>query len=135
MKRFRPPKKLFGGRVRTSTVALSVLFAAVLALYLVVRPPPETGPSSRAASDERQEQTDRSTSTETNPNEGGETDTAPSEGSPGTSPPTETSPGGETPPDETSPGSGSDEGGSPANPPEAPPDSGGQEKGGSSNSP
>ena len=37
MKRFRPPKKLFDGRVRTSTVALSLLFVAVLALYLVVR--------------------------------------------------------------------------------------------------
>lgn len=36
----RVPPRLFGGRVRTSTVALVVAFLAVLELYLMVRPAP-----------------------------------------------------------------------------------------------
>lgn len=36
----RLPATLFRGRVRTSTVLLSLLFVAVFALYLEVRPPP-----------------------------------------------------------------------------------------------
>lgn len=36
----RPPAKLPGGRLRTSTVVLSVVFAATPALYLLVRPVP-----------------------------------------------------------------------------------------------
>jgi hypothetical protein len=51
----RMPKELFDGRVRTSTVLLCVLFAGALALYLVVRSPPETSPSSRSGSTEQVE--------------------------------------------------------------------------------
>lgn len=36
----RLPATLLHGRVRTSTLLLSLLFVAVLALYLEVRPPP-----------------------------------------------------------------------------------------------
>jgi hypothetical protein len=36
----RLPARLLSGRLRTSTLLLSLLFAAVLALYLEVRPPP-----------------------------------------------------------------------------------------------
>jgi cytoskeletal protein RodZ len=36
----RIPHKLFGDRVRTSTVLLSLLFVAVFVLYLFVRPTP-----------------------------------------------------------------------------------------------
>ena len=49
----RVPEKLLGGRIRTSTATLLALFLSFLALYVVVRPPPETGPSSRAAQAER----------------------------------------------------------------------------------
>jgi hypothetical protein len=34
----RPPKPVRGGRFRTSTVVLVVLFAGLLALYVIVRP-------------------------------------------------------------------------------------------------
>jgi hypothetical protein len=36
----RLPATLLNGRLRTSTLLLSVLFVAVLALYIEVRPPP-----------------------------------------------------------------------------------------------
>jgi hypothetical protein len=39
----RLPPTLFGGRVRTSTLLLSLLFVATFALYLEVRPPPTGG--------------------------------------------------------------------------------------------
>ena len=42
----RLPATLFHGRVRTSTLLLSLLFVAVFALYLQVRPPPPGGASS-----------------------------------------------------------------------------------------
>ena len=53
---WRVPRKLLSGRVRTSTVALGVLFLAVLALYLEVRPAPEltTGEANRPASTQNQ---------------------------------------------------------------------------------
>ena len=34
----RPPKTFLGGRLRTSTVVLLVLFAGLLALFVLVRP-------------------------------------------------------------------------------------------------
>jgi hypothetical protein len=34
----RPPKTLLGGRLRASTVTLLVLFAGVLAAFILVRP-------------------------------------------------------------------------------------------------
>jgi hypothetical protein len=43
----RLPATLLHGRLRTSTLLLSLLFLAVLALYLQVRPPP-TGTTSSA---------------------------------------------------------------------------------------
>ena len=60
--RGRLPATLLNGRVRTSTVLLSVLFVAVLTLYLQVRPPPETDPSSRDSSERGVDTTPRSTS-------------------------------------------------------------------------
>jgi cytoskeletal protein RodZ len=42
----RLPATLFHGRVRTSTLLLSLLFVATFALYLEVRPPPAGSPSS-----------------------------------------------------------------------------------------
>jgi hypothetical protein len=46
----RVPATLLHGRLRTSTVALSVLFVAVLALYLQVRPLPAGSSSSAGGS-------------------------------------------------------------------------------------
>jgi cytoskeletal protein RodZ len=128
VKRFRLPKELLGGRVRPSTVSLSLLFVGVLALYLVVRPPPETGPSSQGASKARQEPTARTAPTETTPREDSGTATTPSRDSPSERTPTQTTPEGTgTQPDEgpPSPESGPSERGSPANPPGAPEDGGG----------
>ncbi len=106
LSRIRPT--LLNGRVRTSTVLLSVLFVGVLALYLLVRPVPETGPSSRAASPEREDKKSRTTSTspasptetnptETNPSETTPTETSPTKTAPSKTTPTETTPGKTTP--------------------------------------
>ena len=34
----RPPKTLLGGRLRVSTVALLIVFAGALAVFILVRP-------------------------------------------------------------------------------------------------
>ena len=105
LRRIRPT--LFDGRVRTSTVLLSVLFVGVLALYLVVRPVPETGPSSRAGSAEREEKKERTTPTspasptETTPTETTPTETTPQEKTPTETTPTETTPRKTTPTETT----------------------------------
>jgi hypothetical protein len=96
MNRFHPPKELLGGRVRTSTVALSLLFVALLVLYLNVRPPPDRGTNSPAVPTEREETTPP---TETPPPEPSATGTArPDESTPERSPGAgeQTPPGGES---------------------------------------
>jgi hypothetical protein len=40
VRRYRLPATLLNGTLRTSTLLLSLLFVAVLTLYLEVRPPP-----------------------------------------------------------------------------------------------
>ena len=57
------PPTLLSGRLRTSTLLLCALFLAVLTLYLLVRPVPETGPSSRGDSGPADGTTSRTTST------------------------------------------------------------------------
>jgi cytoskeletal protein RodZ len=67
----RLPATLLHGRVRTSTLLLSLLFVAVFALYLEVRPPPAGSAGGSAPAGTRPEPTSpvtattRSTSTET----------------------------------------------------------------------
>jgi|Tabmets5t2r1_1033131.scaffolds.fasta_scaffold28705_2 hypothetical protein len=51
------PATLLNGRLRTSTLLLSLLFVAVLALYLQVRPSPAGGSSNSAPDDPRSQPT------------------------------------------------------------------------------
>ena len=53
MSRRRLPATILGGRMRTSTVIFPSPSLSAWPFYIVVCPPPETGPSSRAAQQER----------------------------------------------------------------------------------